>query len=141
MQPPSGTPVKRPNKPQFAMLQLEQLQRLIELFSAGVLKPGDAVALLALLSHTDTFSGKIHVMPSRLADDVQVNPKSMITSLSRLKKVPDDVVAAAEAALAGTDDVAAEKPPATRKRARNRSGEFQPDDPTTTEANEAFVEG
>lgn len=86
MQPPSGTPVKRPNKPQFAMLQLEQLQRLIELFSAGILKPGDAVALLALLSHTDTFSGKIHVMPSRLADDVQVNPKSMITSLSRLKK-------------------------------------------------------
>lgn len=55
--------------------------------------------------------------------------------------VPDDVVAAAEAALAGTDDAAAEKPPATRKRARNRSGEFQPDDPTTTETNEAFVEG
>ena len=55
--------------------------------------------------------------------------------------VPDDLVAAAEAALAGSDGAAEEKPATTRKRARNRGGEFQADDPATAETNEAFVEG
>jgi hypothetical protein len=55
--------------------------------------------------------------------------------------VPDDVVAAAEAALAGAADTAATQPAATARRARTRKGQFQADDPVTTEVNEAYDEG
>lgn len=62
--------------------------------------------------------------------------------------VPDAVVAAAEAALAGACCVAPADPApapetvkATKKRARTAKGQFQGDDPATTEVNEAFVEG
>ena len=65
--------------------------------------------------------------------------------------VPDEVVAAAEAALASPCGGAcpAQAPaaatestsPTTRKRARTKAGEFVGDDPTTPDVNEAFVEG
>jgi hypothetical protein len=56
--------------------------------------------------------------------------------------VPDDVVADAEAALAARCGGACPAPaPKTTKRARNTKGEFQADDPTTTEVNEAYVAG
>lgn len=54
--------------------------------------------------------------------------------------VPEDVVAAAEAALAGVVDPAPEEPPATPRRARTKKGQFQADDPLTPDANEAFEE-
>jgi hypothetical protein len=54
--------------------------------------------------------------------------------------VPDEVVAAAEAALAGACCVAPAKP-ATKARARTTKGQFEGDDPATPEVNEAFVEG
>lgn len=54
--------------------------------------------------------------------------------------VPDDVVAAAEAALAGACCVAPTKP-ATKTRARNTKGQYEGDDPTTPVVNEAFVDG
>jgi len=56
--------------------------------------------------------------------------------------VPDDVVAAAEAALASPCGGACPAPAAkTAKRARNKKGEFEGDDPNTTEVNEAYVAG
>lgn len=55
--------------------------------------------------------------------------------------VPDAVVAAAEAALAGACPVAATDPAPTKKRARTAKGQFQGDDPATAKVNEAFVEG
>lgn len=54
--------------------------------------------------------------------------------------VPDEVVAAAEAALGGACCVAPTKV-ATKTRARTAKGQFEGDDPATTEVNEAFVEG
>lgn len=54
--------------------------------------------------------------------------------------VPDEVVAAAEAALGGACCVAPAKP-AAKTRARSSKGQFEGDDPTTPEVNEAFVEG
>ena len=62
--------------------------------------------------------------------------------------VPDEVVAAAEAALAGACCVAPTKP-ATKEnvsstpktRARSAKGQFEGDDPATPEVNEAFIEG
>ena len=55
--------------------------------------------------------------------------------------VPEDVVAAAEAALVGTCCPAPAAKAATRKRARNVEGQFQGDDPATTDVNEAFLGG
>jgi hypothetical protein len=53
--------------------------------------------------------------------------------------VPDEVVAAAEAALASPCGGAC---PATsaKTRARNKKGEFEGDDPATTDVNEAFAD-
>ena len=55
--------------------------------------------------------------------------------------VPDEVVAAAEAALAGACCVAPTDSAATKKRARTTKGQFQGDDPATADVNEAYVEG
>jgi len=55
--------------------------------------------------------------------------------------VPDAVVAAAEAALAGTAPVAETEPASAKKRARTAKGQFQGDDLATKDVNEAFVEG
>lgn len=56
--------------------------------------------------------------------------------------VPDQVVADAEAALAARCGGACPAPaPKTAKRARNQKGEFQGDEPTTPEVNEAYVAG
>lgn len=54
--------------------------------------------------------------------------------------IPEDVVAAAEAALAGVMDPAPEESPATLRRARTKKGQFQADDPLTPDANEAYEE-
>jgi hypothetical protein len=55
--------------------------------------------------------------------------------------VPDEVVAAAEAALVGACCFAPEDKAATKKRARTAKGQFEGDDPSTPAVNEAFVEG
>lgn len=57
--------------------------------------------------------------------------------------VPDDVVAAAEAALASPCGGAcpAKAPAPTKKRARTKAGEFVGDDAATPDVNEAFAEG
>ena len=56
--------------------------------------------------------------------------------------VPDDVVAAAEAALASPCGGACPAPAAkTTKRARNKAGEYVGDDPATAEVNEAYEAG
>lgn len=57
--------------------------------------------------------------------------------------VPEEVVAEAEAALAQACGGACPAPTAktTKTRARNTKGEYQGDDPTTPQVNEAFVEG
>lgn len=52
--------------------------------------------------------------------------------------VPDDVVAAAEAALAGGACPAPAPKPTTKKRARTVKGQFQGDNPETTDADEAW---
>lgn len=54
--------------------------------------------------------------------------------------VPEDVVAAAEAALAGVVDSAPEEPATAPRRARTKKGQYQADDPLTPDANEAYEE-
>ena len=57
--------------------------------------------------------------------------------------VPDEVVADAEAALAtatGSDQATKAKAPSAKVRARTKKGEFQPDDPLTTEVDEAWAD-
>lgn len=56
--------------------------------------------------------------------------------------VPDEVIAEAEAALLPTCGIACPAPATkTAKRARNTKGEFEGDDPVTTDVNEAYVAG
>lgn len=56
--------------------------------------------------------------------------------------VPDQVVADAEAALAARYGGACPAPtPKTTKRARNKKGEFEGDNPATPEVNEAYAAG
>jgi hypothetical protein len=56
--------------------------------------------------------------------------------------VPDEVVAAAEAALASPCGGACPAPaPPAKKRARGSKGKFVADDPTTPDVNEAYVDG
>ena len=57
--------------------------------------------------------------------------------------VPDEVVAAAEAALAASCGLVCPAPAkaTTKTRARTKKGEYQGDDPTTPDVNEAYVEG
>lgn len=56
--------------------------------------------------------------------------------------VPEDVVAAAEAALVPVCGIAcpAPTPASTKTRARTKKGQFQGDDPSTPQVNEAFVD-
>lgn len=54
--------------------------------------------------------------------------------------VPDEAVAAAEAALAGAADAPpAPEPAPAKKRPRTKKGEFQPDDPATPDVNEPWT--
>lgn len=57
--------------------------------------------------------------------------------------VPEDVVAAAEAALAAPCGGAcpASTSKASKTRARNKQGEFEGDNPATPQVNEAWVDG
>lgn len=57
--------------------------------------------------------------------------------------VPEDVVAAAEAALAAPCGGAcpASTSKASKTRARNKQGEFEGDNPSTPQVNEAWVDG
>jgi len=57
--------------------------------------------------------------------------------------VPEDVVAAAEAALAAPCGGAcpASTPKSSKTRARNKQGEFEGDNPATPQVNEAWVDG
>lgn len=57
--------------------------------------------------------------------------------------VPEDVVAAAEAALAAPCGGAcpAPTPKTTKTRARNKKGEFEGDNPETSQVNKAWVDG
>lgn len=74
------------NTPRFVMLQITDLEKTIELIGQRDLLPRDGSVLLALMAHTDTFSGRIRVTATRLAGDLQLQDSDIRSSLARLKR-------------------------------------------------------
>jgi DNA-binding MarR family transcriptional regulator len=70
----------------FVMLQLRDLERVVTLLGQRKLRPRDAGVMFALMSHTDTYNGRIYVTAERLAEDLQVNPSEIRAAIGRLKR-------------------------------------------------------
>jgi len=70
----------------FVMLQLKDLESVIASLGRRVLQPRDAGVLLALMAHTDTYTGRIYVTADQIAEDLQANPSEIRAALARLKK-------------------------------------------------------
>lgn len=74
------------NTPQFVMLQLTDLERTIELLGTRTLQLRDAAVMLALMAHTDTYSGRIRVTAKKVAEELAIQEADARSSLARLKK-------------------------------------------------------
>lgn len=62
------------------------LGRLIQHLGERALKPRDAGVFLALMAHTDTFTGRIHVSANQIAADLNSNPSEVRAAIARLKQ-------------------------------------------------------
>ena len=68
------------------MLMLRDLEGVVQHLGRRTLKPRDAGVLLALLAHTDTYTGRIYVTADLIAEDLQSNPSEVRAAMARLKK-------------------------------------------------------
>ena len=73
-------------KPDFAMVKIKDLQRMLELTATRDLQLRDGTLLLALISHTHTFSGRVQVTSRRLALDLGMTESDIRAGLARLIK-------------------------------------------------------
>ena len=78
--------MKATSSPQFVMLQLTDLERMIQSISSRNLQLRDAAVMLALMTHTDTYSGRIKVTAHQLALDLNMQEADARSALARLKK-------------------------------------------------------
>ncbi len=74
------------NKPSFVMVQLTDIDRLMELFASRELMHRDASVIFALISGTDTYSGKVRLTANALANQLQITPNEARAAIARLKK-------------------------------------------------------
>ena len=72
----------------FVMLQLSDggLSQAVQLIGERKLQPRDAALLLALMSHTDTMTGRIRVTSQRLSEQLGVQDSEVRAGIGRLKK-------------------------------------------------------
>ena len=73
-------------KPDFAMVKIKDLQRMIDLAATRDLELRDGMLMLALISHTHTYSGRVLVTVHRLAADLQMNESDVRSGVARLIK-------------------------------------------------------
>ena len=78
--------MQRTNTPQFVMLQLTDLEKAVELLGSRSLQLRDAAVMLALMAHTDTYSGRIRVTTQRLAQELSIQEADTRASIARLKR-------------------------------------------------------
>lgn len=80
--------MKTTNPERFVMLQINDggLAGVTKLIHQRDLQLRDSSLLLALMSHTDTVTGRIKVMSQVLADDLGVQDADIRAGISRLKK-------------------------------------------------------
>lgn len=70
------------------MLQIHDggLAQVVRLASERKLQLRDATVLLALMSHTDTMTGRIHVTSERIAEQIGSQDSEVRAGIARLKK-------------------------------------------------------
>ena len=68
------------------MLKDGALGGVVQRISERKLQPRDAALFLALMNHTDTFSGRIYVTADQLAEDLRVTPSEARAGIGRLKR-------------------------------------------------------
>lgn len=68
------------------MLQLADLEQAISLLGSRRLQLRDAAVMLALMAHTDTYSGRIRVTTHQLAIDLAMQEADVRATIARLKK-------------------------------------------------------
>ena len=79
-------PIPIDNKPVFAMIQIRDLSRTVELVGERKLHLMDAALMLALIKHTHTYSGRVLVTVHRLALDLKMNESDARAGIARLIK-------------------------------------------------------
>jgi hypothetical protein len=72
----------------FVMLQLNDggVAQVVRLAGERKIELRDSVLLLALMAHTDTMTGRIHVTSQRLAEDTGSTDSEMRAGIARLKR-------------------------------------------------------
>lgn len=68
------------------MLQLRDLDRIVQLLGERQLKPRDAGVVLALMCHTETYSGRIFATAAQVAEDLQITESEARAAIARLKR-------------------------------------------------------
>ena len=73
----------------FVMLQLKDgaLGGFVQEIAERKLQLRDAALYLALMAHTDTYSGRIYVTADQLAEDLNCTPSEARAGIGRLKRV------------------------------------------------------
>jgi hypothetical protein len=73
----------------FVMLQLKDgaLGGFVQEIAERKLQLRDAALYLALMAHTDTYSGRIYVTADQIAEDLNCTPSEARAGIGRLKRV------------------------------------------------------
>ena len=72
----------------FVMLQLKDgaLGGVVQRIGERKLQPRDAALFMALMSHTDTMTGRIYVTADQVAADLKITPSEARAGIGRLKR-------------------------------------------------------
>jgi hypothetical protein len=69
----------------FRMVHKEGLEKLVEALAARRLRPRDIAVFMAVMPHVNLRTGKAHVGPARLAQDMGEHASNVSTSLRKLQ--------------------------------------------------------
>lgn len=79
-------PIPIDNKPAFAMVQIRDMSRAVELIGERKLHLMDAALMMALITHTHTYSGRVLVTTKKLAQQLHLNESDARAGIARLIK-------------------------------------------------------
>lgn len=86
LESPCATRMNSTDAARFVMLQLRDLDRIVQLLGERQLKPRDAGVVLALMCHTETYSGRIFATAAQVAEDLQITESEARAAIARLKR-------------------------------------------------------
>jgi len=68
----------------WGMIFVRDVQRILELSKDRVLRPRDSTVLLALIANADWKTGEIHASQEQLANQINMQPSAICSSIKRL---------------------------------------------------------